>query len=143
MTRWGVWQDEEPEGTPEPAWAPPAAADPAQLPLLPALEGWPQRPAAPQAEQRPLPLPGTLAGAYAAWRGTEEGERVFRFVQSEAVGDARAGARRLSIDAYTQAARRAFRLKINDHHRAFLARELEEAEPCLRGLFEKRKRTAL
>jgi hypothetical protein len=105
-------------------------------------EAWPQRPGAPHSEQRALPLPGTLAARYAAWRGTEEGERVFRFLQSEAWERVRAGARRLSIDELWVLARATLRLKLNNSYRAPAVRELQEAEPALRGHFETRKRTA-
>lgn len=126
-------------GAPQPPLTPP---DPAQLSILDAV-GWPQRPAAPAVEQRGLPLPGTITARYAAWRATEEGGRIYAWLEQQAALGASVGVRRLSISGLVERCRATLFLPVNNDFRAELSREIEEHLPQCRGLFRERKRSAL
>lgn len=106
------------------------------------LFSWPEAPPAPPSEQRALPLPGSIAERYAAWRATPEGQQVFTWMVATVEADCRAGTRRLSTKALTERARALFHVKCNNDYTPELARELQGAVPASRGRFEQRRRTA-
>lgn len=114
--------------------------EPAALEALPLFD-WPQAPPA-EAEPHVLPLDGTIAARYAAWRQTADGERVFLAFVAEGLGEVARGATRLSAKACWERVRARLRLPMNNDHHAPMVREVEDRYPELRGLYEKRMRRA-
>ena len=102
---------------------------------------WPQAPAAGD-EQRTLPVEGTLEGAYRAWRDSDDGRHAWGWLVCRATELVAQGANRLSIGQLAEAYRMLERRSLNNSHRALLVRDLEDAYPALRGLFETRQRKA-
>ena len=114
--------------------------EPAALEALPLFD-WPQVPPA-EAEPHVLPLEGTIAARYAAWRQTEDGERVFLAFVAEGLGEVARGATRLSAKACWERVRARLRVPINNSFTALVVRDAESACPTLKGLYEKRMRRA-
>lgn len=102
----------------------------------------PRRPSPGPAEQRVLPIDGTLQARYEAWRRSEEGGWVFATIRERALEEAREGAQRIGVKGIVEAVRRELRVAVNNSATAFIARELWETVPALRGLIELRQRTA-
>ena len=111
-----------------------------ELPLFAEPPAFPTRPAAPRGEQRVLPIRGTIAERYRAWRATEDGQGVWAWIVQRALEEVASGATRLSAKELTEAARHHLHIQVNNVFTPELARELEERHPMLRGLFELRKR---
>lgn len=93
-------------------------------------------------EQRQLPLPGTIAERYAAWRQTEDGQRAWAWIAERAIGEVARGATRLSAKGLVEACRHDLHIRINNIATPYIARELEDTYDITRGLFELRRRTA-
>ena len=93
----------------------------------------------------------TLADKYWAWRETPHGEEVFAESLSLARKMRDRGFGHYSIDAIVQVIRFHHHLthgsddgfKINDHHRAFLAREIMTTDKTLEGFFEIRRQPSV
>lgn len=93
---------------------------------------WPEAPAAPEAprdEQWVLPIPGTLAASYGAWRDSEQGESVVRLMAYLALREVGAGATRVGIKWLGEEVRKRAKVKVNNSHLALIARELKMAHP--------------
>jgi hypothetical protein len=93
-------------------------------------------------EQAALPLRGTIAGAYAAWRGTAEGARLFDVMRWRALALVRAGEGRVSVKGLVEWCRAEYKQEINNSHTSLIARELLQWEPELHGKIECRQRNA-
>ena len=104
------------------------------------LFDWTPSPPSPAEEQREIPLPGTIADRYRAWRETDEGRLVYRWCRDRAVQDAQDGARRIGSKALVERCRWMLKVKVNNIFTAELAREIQERNPVTRGLFEMRQR---
>lgn len=86
----------------------------------------------------PLGKKPTLGQRYAVWRGTKEGELVFREVEARCLEEARLSAQRISVARHVEQVRVERKWSINQNHRSFLARELVRCHPVLRDLIETR-----
>jgi hypothetical protein len=82
-------------------------------------------------EQLALPLEGTLAGRYAAWRQTADGLRVFLEIERRVLARANSGETRVEINDLVADLRRAWKVGIDNDHRAYIARSLIERHPFL------------
>ena len=102
---------------------------------------WPQRPAA-RTEQRALPLPGTLAGKYAAWRKTPDGELLFRRFEGAVLLALKDRPARLSGKFIWEQLRAKYHHSADNSFATFAVYELEDLFPCLVGLFKHKKQTA-
>lgn len=92
--------------------------------------------------QLALPLQDTLTARYAAWRATDDGERVFEAVALRAIALARSGARRIEVNLLVAQTRAALKLRCDNSWRSRIADELLAHYPELRGLIETRRRSA-
>ncbi len=110
------------------------------LGLFDAAHHFPTRPVAGD-EQLVTPISGTIQAAYQAWRGTTEGDLVFRAFCREAVNQVASGATRLSGKGIAEAIRLRLRREINNSHIALMVRDCELAHPVT-ARFEKRTRKA-
>lgn len=106
------------------------------------LFDFPTAPVAARVEQREIPLGGTIAERYLAWRTTEDGQRAWGWIARRALEEVAQGATRLSAKALVEACREQLHVRINNVATPCIARELEEQYPITRGLFELRRRTA-
>ena len=102
--------------------------------------GWPEAPPAPPAEQRVLPIEGTIEASSRHWRGTEHGQRVYAEFCAEAMGEVARGATRLSGKGTWERMRARLRVPLNNSFTALVVRDAEADHPTLRGLFETRAR---
>jgi len=80
------------------------------------------------------------AEAYLAWRATQDGTLVLRWLLDRARERLAAGRRRISVNALVEAARVALGVPINNTYRAWLADELVMRDPGLLGVIERRRR---
>lgn len=115
---------------------------PAPVEELPLFCPWPEYPPAPREEQRVLPLPRTPEGILAAWRASEEGDRVYLWITKRAVEEVAQGATRLSSKRLLEEARYEFKCHIDNRVTSALARSLIEEHPMLEEFFELRRRSA-
>lgn len=106
------------------------------------FDPWPERPQAHRAEQREIPLGGTIAQRYEAWRDTEDGQAAYRWMQREAIRDVQAGTKRLSAKSLAERCRAVLHVRFDNRYTPEIAREIQEMNPTTRGLFELRRRTA-
>lgn len=92
----------------------------------------------------------TMREAFAEWRASDDGALVYAELRRRALALARRGWKQYSHKALIESIRysRDIRLgtssgwRCNDHHSAFLARELMAAEPALAGFFPIREQRA-
>jgi hypothetical protein len=94
-------------------------------------------------EQLALPLEGTLAGRYAAWRQTADGLRVFLEIERRVLARANRGDERVEINDVTADLRQDWAVAINNSWRALISRELLARHAFLRGKIETRRRRAV
>lgn len=111
-------------------------------PLFEDLYAPPRRPAPGPAEQRVLPIDGTLQARYEAWRRSDEGAWVFATIRERALDEARDGAQRIGVKGLVEDVRRDLKVHANNSYTALIARELRDTEPELEDLIELRERTA-
>jgi hypothetical protein len=78
--------------------------------------------------------------AYAAWRETGDGLKVWLAVEQRALDLYGAGARRISTKALVELARASLKLEINNTYTAWLADDLIRKHPQLRDVIERRAR---
>jgi hypothetical protein len=95
-------------------------------------------------EQLALPLEGTLAGRYAAWRQTADGLRVFLEIERRVLARANSGSRehpieRIEVNHIWSSVRAELKVKANNDFRAPAARELIARAPWLKAVIEIRR----
>jgi hypothetical protein len=78
---------------------------------------------------------------YCEWRETEEGKKVWEFVVAEALLLARAGEKRISVNALCEQARHKLKALVNNTYRAWIADDLVVQYPELLPVIERRRRT--
>lgn len=105
------------------------------------LGDYPSRPLVRHAEQRSLPIKGTIEGDYHAWRQTELGKQVYGMMRGRALELAAGGSKRIGMKAVAEWVR-AQKVIVNNSYVALISRELLETEPSLEGKIEQRERTA-
>lgn len=107
------------------------------------LFDWPESPPAVKARQVVLPIPTlTLQARWEAWLQTADGARAFSRFCELARADAAAGFR-LSARAIWEQCRATLRVEMNNSFTPLAAREAEARHPTLKGLFEKRRTSAI
>jgi hypothetical protein len=106
------------------------------------LFDFPTAPPAPAAEQRVLPIRGTIQERYEVFRATDDGRQVWEYFCRHALEEVAAGAKRLSAKELVERIRFQKKISINNSYTALLARDCEADHPVTRGLFERRERKA-
>jgi hypothetical protein len=110
--------------------------------MQPTLWDAPPPPSGPQKDVTRF-IGGTPAEAYAHWRHrTEDGRRVFAYVERIALDLAARGDERISVNRLVEEARAHLHLEVNNSHRAALSDELIARHEHLLALIERRKRKA-
>jgi len=77
---------------------------------------------------------------YREWRDSVEGQELAGAIAYTALDQVAAGAKRISVNLLFEQFRRARHVKANNSYRAFIARELREKYPQMKGLIEVRER---
>jgi len=98
----------------------------------------PEPPSGPQKDVRRFV--GSTYPQYVAWKHTEDGWRVWRYVERVALDLAAAGEERIGVKALVEKARQATKLEANNSWSCLLADDLVAAHPHLTTLIERRKR---
>ena len=93
--------------------------------------------------QLALALEGTHAGAYAAWRKTPDGMRIFLEVERRVVARSNAGEQRIETNDIVADLRRDWKVGIDNDHRAYLSDELITRHPELHTKIKRRRRRAV
>lgn len=101
----------------------------------------PHRPLAAAAEQREMPIPGTLEARYQRWRQTDDGRRIYSEILRRALYAVGRGERRIGVKAIAEQVRADLHLQINNTLVALIAREMHDTAPALRDLIELRERS--
>lgn len=93
----------------------------------------------------PAPVPTKAEGtreAYLAWRGTDDGARVRKYVEREALAALRRGETRISTRTLVCVARDFFKVAVNNNFSPYIADELVHDFPALQDVIERRVRRA-
>ena len=107
----------------------------------PTLWEVPSPPSGPQTDVRKFTREAGTHRAYVWWRTeTEEGRRVFAYVERCALTEAARGETRISIRTLAEQARMRLKIEMNDHYSPWMADDLLARHPHLIDLVERRRR---